>query len=96
MGICKLSNTKKKEDIMIWSIIIGGVAGWIASMIMGMNAKMGIFANIIVGIIGGALGRFVLGLLNISQGDGTVASIAVGVFGAVILLAIINAITGKK
>ncbi|MFR7349344.1 GlsB/YeaQ/YmgE family stress response membrane protein [Peptoniphilus sp.] len=81
---------------MIWSIIVGGVAGWIASIIMNKNESMGMLKNIIVGIIGGSLGRFVLGLLNIQQGEGTVASLAVGVFGAVILLAIVNAITGRK
>lgn len=81
---------------MIWSIIVGGVAGWIASIIMGKNESMGIFKNVIVGIVGGSLGRFVLGLLNIHQGEGTTASLAVGVFGAVILLAIVNAITGRK
>ena len=81
---------------MIWSIIVGGIAGWIASIIMGKNESMGMLKNIIVGIIGGSLGRFVLGLLNIYQGEGTVASLAVGVFGAVILLAIVNAITGRK
>lgn len=81
---------------MIWSIIVGGIAGWIASIIMGKNESMGMLKNIIVGIIGGSLGRFVLGLLDIYQGESTIASLAVGVFGAVILLAIVNAITGKK
>ena len=81
---------------MIWSIIVGGVAGWIASIIMNKNESMGMLKNIIVGIIGGSLGRFVLGMFNIIQGEGTRASLAVGVFGAVILLAIVNAITGRK
>ncbi len=81
---------------MIWSIVVGGIAGWIASIITGRNANMGIFKNVIVGIIGGSIGRYVLGMFNIIQGEGTKASLAVGVFGAVILLGIVNAITGKK
>lgn len=45
----------QQYGIMIWSIIIDGVAGWLASIIMGKNAFMGILVNVIVGIIGGAM-----------------------------------------
>lgn len=57
---------------------------------------MGILVNVIVGIIGGAIGNFVLSFLGIYRGDGNVARIAVGVLGAVILLAILNLFTGRK
>lgn len=80
---------------MIWSIILGGIAGWLASMIMKKDAQMGIFANIIVGIIGGAIGSWIFGLMGLEAG-GNIGEIVVGVVGAVILLAIINAITGRK
>lgn len=86
----------QQYGIMIWSIIIDGVAGWLASIIMGKNASMGILVNVIVGIIGGAIGNFVLSFLGIYRGDGNVARIAVGVLGAVILLAILNLFTGRK
>ncbi len=77
------------------SIIVGAAAGWIASMMMNKNEKMGALANIFVGIIGGSIGRFVLGLVNVQAGQGVVPSLLVGVFGAVILLWIINKVTGK-
>ncbi|MGO3019181.1 MAG: GlsB/YeaQ/YmgE family stress response membrane protein [Anaerococcus sp.] len=80
---------------MIWSIILGGIAGWLASMIMKNDAQMGIIANIIVGIIGGAIGSFVFGLIGLEAG-GTIGELVVGVVGAVILLAIINFITSRN
>lgn len=49
--------------IITW-IIVGAIAGWIASMIMGKNEEMGAIANIVVGIIGAIIGGFVLGLLT--------------------------------
>lgn len=45
-------------------IIIGALAGWIASMITGNNKRMGAFANIAVGIVGGLIGGFVLNLIG--------------------------------
>ena len=74
-------------------IVIGGLAGWIASMIMGRDGSMGIFANIIVGIIGAILGGFLLGLLGLSFG-GFVGSLVTATIGAVVLLFIIRAVTG--
>ena len=71
-------------------------AGWIASKIMGNDAQMGWIANIVVGIIGGAIGKFVLGLINVEVGKGWLASAGVAILGAVILLAIINTITGRR
>ena len=45
----------------IIALIVGGVAGWLASMVMGRDASMGVFLNIIVGIIGSVIGNFVGG-----------------------------------
>lgn len=80
---------------MIWSIILGALVGWIASLIMKKDAQMGALANIIVGIIGGALGSWIFGLMGL-EASGNIGEIVVGVIGAVILLAIINAINGSK
>ena len=44
-------------NILIW-ILLGALAGWIASMIMGRNAQMGALANIVVGIVGALIGGF--------------------------------------
>lgn len=80
---------------MIGSIIVGALAGWIASMIMKRNDQMGGLANIIVGLIGGVIGNFVMSSLGFQLGEGFVNSLATGIIGAVILLAIYGAVTKK-
>jgi uncharacterized membrane protein YeaQ/YmgE (transglycosylase-associated protein family) len=72
--------------ILSW-IIMGGLAGWVASMIMGRNRNMGLFANIIVGVIGGFVGGLIgslLGLGGISGFD--VRSFLLALGGACLLL----------
>ncbi len=74
---------------ILW-IIIGGVIGWLASIVMKTNAQMGILANIIVGVVGAWLGSWLAGLLGIAAtGFGTYV---VAVIGAVILIALLRAI----
>ncbi|MBA3946971.1 MAG: GlsB/YeaQ/YmgE family stress response membrane protein [Herpetosiphonaceae bacterium] len=79
--------------IIAW-LIFGGLAGWIASIIMGTNAQQGLLMNIIVGIIGAFIGGFLanaLGLRNSAGGFGfNLGSFIVAVIGAVVLLAILN------
>ncbi len=78
-------------------IIIGALAGWIASMITGHNKRMGAFANIVVGIVGGLIGGFVVNLLGGTGVTGfNLWSLVVAVLGAVILLSLINAFSGKR
>ena len=81
--------------IISW-IIIGALAGWIASMITGKNEEMGALANIAVGIVGGIIGGFVMNLLG---GEGVtgfnVWSLLVAVAGSVILLWIVRAVRKK-
>ena len=82
-----------RMGILSW-IILGGIAGWLASVIMRNNASMGVLANIIVGIIGAFLGGFVMNLIG-AQADITgfnLESFLVALVGSVILLAIINLI----
>ena len=80
-------------SFILW-LIIGGLIGWVASMIMGTNDKQGIFLNVIVGIVGAFLGGLLLAPLfgtgTINQGDFSIASLLVSLVGAVILLAIVN------
>jgi len=75
-------------------IIVGGILGWVASLIMRTDAQQGIFLNIVVGIIGALLGGWLLSPLlgagTINAGDFSLASLGVSLLGAVILLAIIN------
>ena len=78
--------------ILIW-LIVGGVVGWLASIIMRTNAQQGIFLNVVVGIVGALLAGFVispmLGIATINEGI-SVATFLVSLIGAVILLAIVN------
>lgn len=78
--------------ILGW-IVIGALAGWIASMLTGNNEKMGAGANIVVGIIGGFIGGLAMNLLGGSGITGfNLWSLLVAVVGSVILLWIVNAI----
>lgn len=77
---------------VIWVLIIGGLAGWIASLIMKTGDQQGILLNVVVGVIGAWLGSFVLGLFGIEAADNFIPQLLVAVFGAVILLALVKAI----
>jgi uncharacterized membrane protein YeaQ/YmgE (transglycosylase-associated protein family) len=78
--------------ILVW-LIVGGVVGWLASIIMRTDAQQGILLNVIVGIVGALLAGFIvsplLGVGTINDGI-TLASFLVSLVGAVILLAIVN------
>ena len=71
-------------------IIVGGIAGWLASMVMNRDASMGIFWNIVVGVIGALIGKFVLGLLNIAGDANWLLWFVSALVGAIILLGIVN------
>ncbi|WP_394170376.1 GlsB/YeaQ/YmgE family stress response membrane protein [Saccharospirillum alexandrii] len=78
--------------IIIW-LIMGGLIGWIASMIMGTNGQQGIILNVVVGIVGALIGGWLIGpLLGAgSINDGlSILSVIVSLIGAVILLAILS------
>ncbi len=75
-------------------IIVGGIAGWLASMVMARDGSMGILLNIVVGIIGGFLGGFLLG--GLIPGDGWIHYLITAFIGAVILLLIANLIQRKR
>ena len=79
---------------IILIIVVGGIIGWLASMVMRTDAQQGILLNIVVGIVGALLGGFLLsGLIGgapITSGAFDVRSLLVSFLGAVILLAIIN------
>ncbi|MGP6175621.1 GlsB/YeaQ/YmgE family stress response membrane protein [Corynebacterium sp. A21] len=77
-------------SILGW-IIIGGLAGWIASKIKGTDAQQGLLLNIIVGVVGGLLGGFLLGLVGFDvAGGGWIFSFLTCLVGAVILLSIVQ------
>jgi len=76
---------------LLISIIIGGIIGWLASLIMKTDAQMGIIANILVGIVGSALGHFLAGAVGLAA-YGMVGRLIVSVVGAVLLIAILRAL----
>ena len=86
-------------NLIFW-IIVGGLLGWIASMIMRTDAQQGIILNIVVGIVGALLGGWLLapllGTSTINQQDFSVSSLIVSLIGAIVLLAIINLVRKGK
>ena len=75
-------------------LIVGGLIGWVASMIMRTDAQQGLLLNIVVGIVGALLGGWLLAPLfntgTINQNDFSLPGLLVSLLGAVILLAIVN------
>ena len=73
-------------NIVLW-IVLGGLAGWIASMVMGRDAQLGLAGNIIVGIIGAIIGGFVMNQFGEAGVTGfNIYSLLVAIGGAIILL----------
>ena len=80
-------------NILIW-VIVGAIAGWLASLVMRTNSQQGLLEDIIVGVVGGLLGGFLLDLLGVG-GEVTglnIGSILVAFVGAIVLLAILRAL----
>ena len=80
-------------NIIIW-LVIGGVVGWLASIIMRRDGQQGIILNIVVGIVGALIAGFViaplLGTGTINSNDFSLGGMLVSLAGAVVLLAIVN------
>ena len=80
-------------NFIIW-LIVGGLIGWVASMIMKTDAQQGMILNVVVGIVGSMLGGLLiaplLGTGTINQNDFSIMGLLASLIGAVILLAIVN------
>lgn len=80
-------------NFIIW-LIVGGVIGWLASMLMKTNDQQGMFLNVIVGIVGAMLGGWfispLVGVGTINQNNFSLPALLVSFIGAAILLAIVN------
>lgn len=84
---------------MLGTIIIGGLAGWVASMVMARDASMGIIANIIVGILGALLANWLLpvfGFVGTTDASGYLTKFIVAFIGAAILLLALNLVTRRR
>lgn len=78
-------------------VVLGGLAGWIASKFVGTDAQQGIVGNIVAGVLGGVLGGWLFTVLGGSGVTGfNIWSLVVAVVGAVIVLLIWKAISGRK
>jgi len=81
-------------DHMLYAIIIGAIAGFLAGKIM-KGEGFGIIGNIIIGIIGGFVGRFLLGLIGFAS-TGLIGDLIAGILGAVVLVFVVNKIKDGK
>jgi len=82
-------------NIIIW-LVVGGLIGWVASLVMRTDARQGIFLNVVVGIVGAVLGGWFLsplvGVSTINQANFSLPSLVVSLVGAVALLAVVKLI----
>jgi uncharacterized membrane protein YeaQ/YmgE (transglycosylase-associated protein family) len=76
---------------LIITLIVGGIVGWLASILMRTNAQMGLFANILVGIVGSFMGRFLANAAGITAAGGA-AGFVVSIIGAALLIGILRAV----
>ena len=86
-------------NFIIW-LIVGGVIGWLASIVMKTDGQQGIFLNVVVGIIGAMVGGWLIsplvGVGTINQDNFSVPALLVSFAGAAILLAVVNLVRRKS
>lgn len=82
------------RDLVGWMIFlaVGGLCGWVASILMRTNGQMGLIANVVVGIVGAMLAAWLLPKLGVSLGSGHLGAILSAILGAVVLLLILKAL----
>jgi uncharacterized membrane protein YeaQ/YmgE (transglycosylase-associated protein family) len=80
-------------NLIIW-LVVGGVIGWLASLVMKTDAQQGMFLNVVVGIVGALIGGWLLSPLlgagTVNQGDFSIVGLLVSLGGAIILLFFVN------
>ena len=83
--------------IIMW-IIMGALAGWIGSKIMGTDARQGGLANIVVGVVGAVIGGFLTSFLfhDAKSNNGFIASFFVSLFGACVVIGVWKAVAGRR
>jgi uncharacterized membrane protein YeaQ/YmgE (transglycosylase-associated protein family) len=74
---------------ILWTIVVGGIVGWLASIVMRTNAQMGIVLNVVVGIVGAVLGGWLAPKLGIVA-DGTIERLLVALGGAVLVILVLR------
>ncbi len=85
-------------NLIAW-LVVGGVIGWLASMIMKTDAQQGVFLNIVVGVVGAGLAGFLIsplvGVPSINDNVFSFGSFVISLIGAVILLGIVQLLRGR-
>jgi uncharacterized membrane protein YeaQ/YmgE (transglycosylase-associated protein family) len=93
------SGRRRDMNFILW-LVVGGLIGWVASMIMKTDAQQGVLLNVVVGIVGALLGGWLLAPLfgtgTINSNDFSIAGLGVSLLGAIILLAIVNLVRRKS
>lgn len=80
---------------VLMTLVIGAAAGWLGSLIW-KGSSLGLIGNIIIGILGSFVGYWLLGKLDISLGSGAIGAVLTGAVGAIVILFLINLLTGSR
>lgn len=84
---------------IVW-LVIGGLVGWVASLIIATDRQQGLFLNVVAGVVGAVIGGWVLsplvGVSTINQSNFSIASLAVSISGAVVLLGLVSLLRGSR
>jgi uncharacterized membrane protein YeaQ/YmgE (transglycosylase-associated protein family) len=85
------SNKMNTESLIVW-VVVGAIAGWLASIVMRTNGRQGLLEDIIVGVVGGVIGGFLLNALGVGGAvtGFNVTSVVVAFVGAIVLLAVLR------
>ena len=80
-------------NFILW-ILVGGLIGWVASIVMRTNAQQGIFLNVIVGVVGALVAGWIIsplvGIPTINQDVFSLSALLVSLLGAIVLLGVVN------
>ena len=76
---------------LIVTLVVGGLIGWLASLIMKTNRQMGILSNVVVGIVGAYVGHWLFGVLGLAA-FGTMGRVVMNLIGAVVLIGVLRAL----
>ena len=85
-------------NLIIW-LVVGGLIGWVASIVMKTDAQQGMILNIVVGVVGALIGGWLLspmvGAGTVNQGDFSLMGLLVSLGGAIVLLFVVNLVRGR-
>jgi uncharacterized membrane protein YeaQ/YmgE (transglycosylase-associated protein family) len=85
------------ETLVVW-VVVGAIAGWLASIVMGTNGRQGLLQDIVVGLVGGVIGGFLFNALGIGGAvtGFNFTSIFVAFVGGIVLLILVRLLTGRR